>query len=51
MNNAPLAFTHDKLKDLTTSEMGIIDVKGIEPIPLFFQSGYLTVKSVKYKNL
>jgi hypothetical protein len=30
--------------------MGIIDVKGIEPIPLFFQSGYLTVKSVNYKN-
>ena len=46
----PFGLTADKLRGIGAMELGSAEVGRLKPIPALFQTGYLTVESVSYRN-
>jgi hypothetical protein len=44
----PFAFTEDKLRELTEKQVGMAEVGTMEPVPILFQTGYLTIDKITY---
>jgi hypothetical protein len=42
----PLAFTDDKLRELSVKQIGVAEVGSLAPVSALFQTGYLTVNKV-----
>ncbi|MDR1656662.1 MAG: ATP-binding protein [Deltaproteobacteria bacterium] len=50
MKHQPLEFTKDKLKDISKLDLTMATVDGLKPVPLLFQTGYLTIDKISIKK-
>ncbi|MDR1110180.1 MAG: AAA family ATPase [Deltaproteobacteria bacterium] len=46
----PLAITGDRLKNLSTKQIGLAEVGSLGPVPTLFQAGMLTIDRITFNN-
>jgi hypothetical protein len=50
MGERPLEFFKPKLKDYTSYQIRKVDLASLEPLPILFHSGYLTIEKSWFEN-